>query len=35
MILRHYWYIAARADEVGRAPLGRILCGEPVVLFRT
>lgn len=35
MILRNYWYIAARADEVTRTPLGRVICGEPVVLFRT
>lgn len=35
MFLRHYWYVAARADEVGRTPLGRVVCGEPIVLFRT
>jgi vanillate O-demethylase monooxygenase subunit len=32
--LRNAWYVAAQADEVGRTPLGRILLGEPVVLFR-
>ncbi len=34
MILRNAWYVAAEADEVGRRPLGRILLGEPVVLYR-
>src|SRR5581483_10179825 len=28
------WYAAAFADEVGRAPLARVLLGEPVVLYR-
>jgi vanillate O-demethylase monooxygenase subunit len=32
--LRNCWYVAAQADEVGRAPLGRILLGEPVLMFR-
>ncbi len=35
MILLNHWYIAALAGEVTRAPLARIICGEPVVLFRT
>jgi len=35
MILRNYWYIAARADEVMRAPVGRFVCGVPLVLYRT
>jgi vanillate monooxygenase len=35
MILRNYWYIAARADEVTRVPLARVVCGESLVLFRT
>lgn len=35
MFLKNHWYIAARAGEVGRAPLGRIVCGVPLVLFRT
>ncbi len=34
MFLRNCWYVAARADEVGRRPLARTLLGEPVVLFR-
>src|SRR5215469_15818473 len=32
--LRNCWYVAAQADEVGRAPFGRLLLGEPVVLYR-
>jgi vanillate O-demethylase monooxygenase subunit len=34
MILRDAWYIAARTSDVGREPLGRTFCKEPVVLFR-
>jgi vanillate O-demethylase monooxygenase subunit len=33
--LRNCWYVAAQADEITRAPLGRILLNEPVVMFRT
>lgn len=32
--LRNYWYVAAWAEEVTRNPIGRVLLGEPVVLFR-
>jgi vanillate monooxygenase len=32
--LRNAWYVAAEAGEVGRAPLARVLLGEPVVLYR-
>ena len=35
MFLRNYWYVGAYADEVTQEPLGRILLGEPVVLYRT
>jgi len=28
------WYVAASADEVGRAPLARLLLNEPIVLYR-
>lgn len=35
MILRNYWYIAAQAQEVTRTPLARLICEEPVVLYRT
>src|SRR5579862_3114384 len=32
--LRNAWYVAASSDEIGRAPLARLLLGEPVVLYR-
>jgi vanillate O-demethylase monooxygenase subunit len=35
MFLRNFWYVAAGADEIGAAPLGRTLLNEPVVLYRT
>jgi phenylpropionate dioxygenase-like ring-hydroxylating dioxygenase large terminal subunit len=31
---RNHWYVIAAADEVGDQPLGRVVLGEPVVLFR-
>jgi phenylpropionate dioxygenase-like ring-hydroxylating dioxygenase large terminal subunit len=31
---REHWYIAARAPEVGRRPVGRTLLGDRLVLFR-
>jgi phenylpropionate dioxygenase-like ring-hydroxylating dioxygenase large terminal subunit len=34
MFLRNYWYVAANDHEIGSKPLGRVLLGEPVVLFR-
>ncbi len=33
--LRNHWYVAAWADEVGRAPLARIVLGDYLLLFRT
>ncbi len=35
MFLRNAWYVAAWESEVGDAPFGRRILGEPVVLFRT
>jgi vanillate O-demethylase monooxygenase subunit len=35
MFLRNYWYVAASTQEIGRKPLGRVILGEPVVMFRT
>jgi nitrite reductase/ring-hydroxylating ferredoxin subunit/ferredoxin len=35
MMLREFWYAAAVAGDVGRKPLARIVCGTPVVLYRT
>ena len=32
--LTNQWYVAANAEEVADRPLGRIVCGEPIVLFR-
>jgi phenylpropionate dioxygenase-like ring-hydroxylating dioxygenase large terminal subunit len=34
MFLRNCWYVAAEAGEVGRRPLGRMILGEPVALYR-
>ena len=28
------WYVAAKANEIGRKPLARFICGEPLVMFR-
>lgn len=33
--LREAWYVACTADEIAEKPLGRTICGEPIVLFRT
>ena len=35
MFLRNYWYVAALDEEVRDRPLGRMILGEPVVLFRS
>lgn len=32
--LRDQWYVAGTAAELGDTPLGRMICGEPVVFFR-
>jgi vanillate O-demethylase monooxygenase subunit len=32
--LRNQWYAAAASSEIGTAPLGRTICGEPIALFR-
>src|SRR5687768_14310154 len=32
--LRNQWYVAATSAEVGTKPFGRMICNEPVVLFR-
>jgi phenylpropionate dioxygenase-like ring-hydroxylating dioxygenase large terminal subunit len=34
MFLKASWYVAARSAEVTRAPLGRVLLNEPVVMYR-
>lgn len=33
-IIRNQWYVAAFSGELGTAPLGRKICGTPIVLFR-
>jgi vanillate O-demethylase monooxygenase subunit len=35
VIVSNAWYLAAWASEVSTKPLGRRICNEPVVLFRT
>tara|TARA_B100000686_G_scaffold257122_1_gene269098 strand:+ start:229 stop:1335 length:1107 start_codon:yes stop_codon:yes gene_type:complete len=35
MFLKNYWYVAASPEEVGGKPIGRVLLGEPVVMYRT
>ena len=32
--LLNQWYVAAKAKELTAEPLGRVICGEPVVMFR-
>jgi vanillate O-demethylase monooxygenase subunit len=34
MFLRNAWYVAATPNEVDDKPLGRKICGEPIVFFR-
>ena len=34
MYLRNTWYVAAMQEELAGGPLGRMILGEPVVLFR-
>lgn len=34
MLLRNRWYVAAQSSELDDRPLGRMILGEPIVLFR-
>jgi vanillate monooxygenase len=34
MFLRNAWYVAATPNEIDDKPLGRKVCGEPIVFFR-
>ena len=34
MFARDHWYVVAAGDEIGDRPLGRVVLGEPLVLFR-
>lgn len=33
-LLRDYWYVACKADELQRRPIGRLILGEKLVLYR-
>ena len=35
MYVRNAWYVACTADEIAAAPLGRTVCGQRMVLFRS
>jgi vanillate O-demethylase monooxygenase subunit len=35
MFVRNQWYVFGWDREIGRKPLGRTICGEPIVLYRT
>ncbi|GLU30438.1 aromatic ring-hydroxylating dioxygenase subunit alpha [Trinickia caryophylli] len=35
MFLKNAWYVACTPDEIGGKPLGRKICGESLVLYRT
>ena len=32
--LKNQWYVSARANELNRKPLARMICGEPIVVWR-
>jgi vanillate O-demethylase monooxygenase subunit len=34
MFLQDYWYAVAWDHEIKRSPFGRVVCGEPIVLYR-
>ena len=35
MYLRNAWYVACTPDEIAGKPLGRTVCGDRIVLFRS
>ncbi len=35
MFLKNVWYVCAEPEEVTRAPFPRMICGEPIVFWRT
>ena len=35
MYVRNAWYVAATVDEIASGPLGRTICGNRMVLFRS
>jgi vanillate O-demethylase monooxygenase subunit len=34
MFVRNHWYVAAWDHEIDRTPMARIICGEPIMLYR-
>jgi phenylpropionate dioxygenase-like ring-hydroxylating dioxygenase large terminal subunit len=34
MFLENYWYAVAWDHEIKRAPFGRTICGQPIILYR-
>ena len=34
MFPRNAWYVAATPNEIDDKPLGRTICGEPMVFYR-
>jgi vanillate O-demethylase monooxygenase subunit len=34
MFVKNQWYVAGWDHEIDRAPLARVICGEPIVLYR-
>ena len=34
MFLRNHWYVAAWSEDLGRAPIARVMLGEAIVLYR-
>ena len=32
--IRNLWYVAAWSSELAGAPIGRVICGEPIALYR-
>lgn len=34
MFIRNQWYVAGWDREIGRAPFARMVCGEPILLYR-
>ncbi|MBC2769276.1 Rieske 2Fe-2S domain-containing protein [Pusillimonas minor] len=33
-MLKNFWYVACTSAELAQQPLGRIICNEPVVIYR-
>ena len=33
--IKNAWYVAAQSLELADSVLGRVICGDPVVMFRT